>query len=253
MHRFQISSEDVQGERLYIRGSEAHHLARVLRLSIGDEIAAFDNSGIEYGAKVQEITSGEVQCEIISCKSNPTEAPLAVYLLQGLPKGDKMETIIQKTTELGVKSIYPVRTSRAIVQLEGKKAVDRVARWQKIAVEAAKQCGRSVVPLVGEIQNLKDALRALPKECVVLAAYEGEKTRGLAEELENLQGNTLALFIGPEGGFDPQEINFLEQNGVKSVSLGPRILRTETAGLAALTMALYQCGDLGRIPAGGKA
>ncbi len=248
MHRFQINPEDVQGEHLYIRGSEAHHLARVLRLDLGEELAVFDNSGLEYRARVREISPGEVLCEVISSVHSTSESPLDVYLLQGLPKGDKMELILQKTTELGVKAIFPVRTGRAVVQLTGQKAVDRVARWQKITVEAAKQCGRSIAPVVSEIRSLEQALQSLPIGCTVLAAYEGEKTRGLAHELKNLQGNSLALLIGPEGGFDPEEIGFLTSQGAKSVSLGPRILRTETAGLAALTMALYHRGDLGRIP-----
>jgi len=246
MHRFQVKPEDISGAVLLLRGTEAHHLTKVLRLGPGEEVLAFDNSGLEYRVRVEQITQEEVVCAVLERYLPRSEPPLDVFLLQGLPKADKMELIIQKNTELGIRGIFPLRTSRAVVQLEGKKALDRVERWQKIAAEAAKQCGRSRVPSIAPIEGLDKALRLLPEGTMLLAAYEGEKVQGLAEELKAWAGGPVGIVIGPEGGFSTQEIGFLKENGARSVSLGPRILRTETAGLAALTMVLYQLGDLGK-------
>ncbi|MDA8441196.1 MAG: 16S rRNA (uracil(1498)-N(3))-methyltransferase [Peptococcaceae bacterium] len=250
MHRFRIEPADVQGDELSIRDQEAHHLYKVLRLVAGEQIVAFDNSGLEYRALIQSVTDGEVRCQIIAVVTTNKEAPLDVYLVQGLPKADKMELIIQKTTELGIKGLYPVRTSRAIVQLEGKKAMERVERWQKIAAEAAKQCGRSVVPSIQPVMSLGEALKNLPPMVNILACYEAEATQGLKRALETYEQGPIAIVVGPEGGFTEQEIELLRAQGAMSISLGPRILRTETAGLAALTMVLYELADLGSPPTG---
>lgn len=246
MRRFQVKPQDVTGSSLTIRGQNAQHLVRVLRLGPGDEIYAFDNSGLEYKARVEQTNQAEVVCSVLDRYEPSIEPPLDVFLLQGLPKADKMEFIIQKTTELGVRAIIPVRAARAVVQLEGKKAAERVERWQKIAAEAAKQCRRPRAPVISSIVDLGAALKSLPQGTMLLAAYEAEEAQGLAEALEGWPGGPVALVIGPEGGFTDQEIAFLKANGAQSVSLGPRILRTETAGLAAITMVLYQLGDLGR-------
>ncbi len=250
MHRFQVRPEDIAGNILTLRGQEARHLSKVLRLGQGEEVLAFDNSGLEYRARVEQVNQDEVVCAILAQYETGREPGLDVFLLQGLPKLDKMELIIQKTTELGVRSIIPVRTARAVMQLEGKKAQDRVERWRKIAAEAAKQCGRPKVPGIGQVVDLEEGLRALPQGTMVLAAFEAEETLGLAEALDAWPGVPIALVIGPEGGFDPREIACLKAQGARSVSLGPRILRTETAGMAALTMILYQLGDLGKAGAG---
>ncbi len=247
MYRFRVRLEDIAENRLTLRGQEARHLSKVLRLGPGEEVLAFDNSGLEYRARVEQVNQDEVVCVILAQYESGREPGLDVLLLQGLPKVDKMELIIQKTTELGVRSIIPLRTTRAVVQLEGKKAQDRVDRWQKIAAEAAKQCGRPKVPEIGQVADLAVAIRALPPGTMVLAAYEAEETQGLAEALKSWPGGPIALVIGPEGGFDSREVAFLTEQGALSVSLGPRILRTETAGMAALTMVLYHLGDLGKV------
>ncbi|HEX3015721.1 MAG TPA: RsmE family RNA methyltransferase, partial [Desulfobacteria bacterium] len=151
MHRFQVAREDVGEKSLLVKGQQAIHLTRVLRLGIGAELFAFDNSGFEYRVRVSELRGDEVLCEIVTRVESKSEPPLDVFLIQGLPKSDKMELIIQKTTELGIKAIYPVRTTRAVVRLEGTKAGAKVERWQKIAVEAAKQCRRSLAPEVKQV------------------------------------------------------------------------------------------------------
>lgn len=247
MHRFKINPEDINGEILLVKEREAHHLSKVLRLTSGDKIEAFDNSGAEYTACIESVNSNQVVCRILEVRQTQNEPSLKVFLLQGLPKADKMELVVQKTTELGIHMIIPVRTSRAVVQLEGKKALDRVARWQKIAEEAAKQCGRSLVPKVAPLVNLAEAVRLLPPGTLLLAAYEAETTMGLKEALRGRKPEAVALVVGPEGGFEPQEIKELQAAGALSISLGPRILRTETAGLAALSMILYELGDLGSV------
>jgi len=245
MNRFKIT--ELGNEVFWLRGSERDHLVKVLRLSPGDLIVGFDNTGLEYTGVILKIEDKSVTCRILSTDHPDVEAHTAVYIVAGLSKGEKMEWVIQKGTELGMEGLIPLRAKRSVMHLEGSKAQDRVVRWQKIASEAAKQSHRVQEPQILEICDWKDLRGQLPEDTQWLIPYEEEKTQRLASVLEGLHPERpIALLIGPEGGFDEAEVSLAQEKlGAQSVSLGPRILRTETAALAALTMVLAHFGDLG--------
>jgi len=177
----------------------------------------------------------------------PGEPALKVILVQGLPKGDKFDLIIEKSTELGVSVILPVRSRRTVVNLEAAKVEKRLARWQRIAQEAAKQYGRAVVPRVEPLRDFAQVVMELSPHGLALIPWEEEKNRSLKEVIAQSKGLTgpVTVFIGPEGGFEEEEVMLARQRGANPVSLGPRILRTETAGVAVLAILMYQLGDLG--------
>lgn len=245
MHRFKVT--EMGNHAFFLRGTEREHLVRVLRLVPGDRITGFDNSGTEWLAEVEKIEDQSVTCAIVAENQPDVEAHSEVFLVAGLAKGEKMEWVIQKGTELGMRGLIPLRTKRSVLRLEGGKAQERVERWQKIAAEAAKQCRRVQEPLVQEVSDWESLPAALPVRTQWLIPYEGEKTRGLRAVLDRLDmARSIALLIGPEGGFDPSEVVWAEEHlHAARVTLGPRILRAETAALAALTLVLAHGGDLG--------
>lgn len=248
MHRFVISSDDIMGSWVYITGAEAAHLKKVLRLKPGDKVTVFDGNGREFLVELVEINEGGTKARILEVSDSIPEPPVGVTLIQGLSKGDKLEFIIQKGTELGVKRFIPVQTERTVVRLDDKKAAERQARWQRIALEASKQCRRAVIPQVEMLTGLAEAIAGLPQEKVLLVPWEGEHNRGLKEFLRTLRpGEKREIFvvIGPEGGLTGKEVELIINAGGYPVTLGSRILRTETAGIAAVTMILYELGDLG--------
>lgn len=246
MNRFKIT--ELGNDVFWLRDSERDHLVRVLRLKLGDLVVGFDNTGTEYTSVIQKIEDNSVTCRILSTDHPEVEAHMSIYLVAGLSKGEKMEWVIQKGTELGMDGLIPLRTKRSVMQLEGSKAQDRVIRWQKIAAEAAKQSHRVQEPKIAEVCNWDDLAKQLPPDTQWLIPYEEEEvTKRLAFALERMEsGRPIAILIGPEGGFEQTEVAFAQDKlGAKSVSLGPRILRTETAALAALTIVLAHFGDLG--------
>ncbi|MDK2822670.1 MAG: rRNA (uracil1498-N3)-methyltransferase [Clostridia bacterium] len=246
MRRFFVSPQGIEGEKVYITGSEAHHLVEVLRLKEGDQVIIIDGTGLEYEVRINTITEGIVKGDIKGVTSSTRDTSVKVTLVQGIPKGDKMELIIQKCTELGVTKIIPILTERTVVKLDNDKKKKRQERWQKIAQEASKQCKRATVPEVTEIIKWEQYLNSIDDGEEIIVLWEDELTRGLKSYLQvKKKLGSLSLVIGPEGGFSPSEITQLRNKGAKTVSLGPRILRAETAGLAALTMVLYELGDLG--------
>lgn len=245
MNRFRIA--ELGKEVFWLRDSERDHLVRVLRLSPGDLIVGFDNTGTEYTSVILKIEDKSVTCRILSTDHPDVEAHTSVYLVAGLSKGEKMEWVIQKGTELGMEGLIPLRTKRSIMHLEGSKAQERVVRWQKIAAEASKQSHRVREPQISEICDWKTLSEQLPEDTQWLIPYEEEKAQRLVSVLNTVNPkHPIAILIGPEGGFDQAEvISAQEKLGAQSVSLGPRILRTETAALATLTMVLAHYGDLG--------
>ncbi|MDR3586388.1 MAG: 16S rRNA (uracil(1498)-N(3))-methyltransferase [Desulfosporosinus sp.] len=245
MNRFKIT--ELGKEVFWLRDSERDHLARVLRLKPGDLVVGFDNTGMEYTSVIRKIEDKSVTCQILSTDHPDVEAHTSVYIVAGLSKGEKMEWVIQKGTELGMEGLIPLRAKRSVMQLEGSKAQERVVRWQKIASEAAKQSHRVQEPKILEVSAWKDLAERLPENTQWLIPYEEEKTQRLVSVLDTLDPQRpIAILIGPEGGFDETEVSMAQEKlGAKSVSLGPRILRTETAALATLTMVLAHYGDLG--------
>jgi len=247
MHHFFIEPENIVDEQIRITGSDVRHITKALRLQPGDKISVADGRGQKYIIKLvetsEEVVIGEIQDEFIA----QVEPEVKVTLLQGLPKSKKMDLIVQKCTELGIDQVIPMETKRSVVKLKPSKAKRRQKRWQKIAEEAAKQSGRAMIPKIGELKDFADLEEVIADYDLVLIPWEDEDSDGLKNKLQNLDLNPekILLVIGPEGGFASEEVDKAKELGAKSVTLGPRILRTETAGLAALSMILYEAGDLG--------
>ena len=240
MHHFFLNEGELHGTVAVIRGNDVNHIKNVLRMKPGEEFR-LTADGEDLCCRILSLTPEEVTAEILD-RLPDTELPVRIHLYQGLPKSDKMELIIQKAVELGACSITPVLTSRVIVKLEEKKAENKRARWQAIAESAAKQSGRSVIPEVGKLISLRDALEEAKSSDLALIPYE--KAGGMAFTRELLSsvkpGMEISVFIGPEGGFEEKEIALAGEAGVKAVTLGKRILRTETAGLCILSALMIQ-------------
>lgn len=245
-HRFFVDPGQITGDTIRIIGPDVRHILKVLRLKIGDELIVADGTGLEYFGRIASLDKSKVVVTAFHKQQALSEAPVKVTLLQGIPKGDKMDFIVQKCTELGVSRIVPVVTKRTVVQLSEEKAKARRQRWQRIAEEAAKQSQRASIPVVEEVILLQEALEKHSDQ-PLLVLWEGEKSQTMKEVLKNHREKSshFALLIGPEGGLDPEEVALAKARQAWAVTLGPRILRTETAGLAALTMILYELGDLG--------
>ena len=233
-----------EGDRsVIIMGGDVNHIKNVLRMRIGEELAVSNGrDGKAYHCRIAAFEENSVSCELLSVAEESTELPARIYLFQGLPKGDKMELIIQKAVELGVYEIIPVETKRCVVKLDDKKAKSKIARWQGISEAAAKQSKRSIVPQVSDVVPFAQAIKRAAGMELRLIPYEHaegmEQTRTLIEQAA--PGQDIAIFIGPEGGFEEREIEAALELGIQPITLGKRILRTETAGLAMLSWLVYK-------------
>ncbi len=241
MPKFFTPRENITDTTIIIDNEDAKHIERVLRLGVGDEIMVCDGRGIDYRAKISEINKSCIICDILSSEKCDTEPGIKVTLYQGIPKASKMDYIIQKTTELGITRIVPVTLSRCVVKLENRNAEKKkVERWKKIAYEAAKQSGRGVIPEVSMPMTLEEAIVDMKRADLAFAPYECEANTRLYDVIENNSGvDTVSFMIGPEGGFDITETQKLTDAGITTITLGRRILRTETAGEAVLAMLMY--------------
>ena len=241
MYHFFVTPEQVKDNYIQVEGSDVNHIKNVLRMKVGEELEISDGNNKKYLCKIETITSEAVSVTIKEELLSDTELPSKIYLFQGLPKGDKMELIVQKAVELGVYEIIPVATKRAVVKLDEKKASKKVERWNAISEGGAKQSGRDVVPEVQRVMSYKEALEYAKKLDVLLIPYElaegMDETRQVIEAI--LPGQSIGVFIGPEGGFETAEIEYATLQGAKAITLGKRILRTETAGLTALSILMY--------------
>lgn len=226
--------------RAYITGADALHIAKALRMRPGEALTLCDGKGTDFDGVLETVTDRQVTVRISASRPSQAEPTLAVTLYQGLPKGDKMDWIIQKAVELGVTAVVPVATRRSVARLEGK-ADKKQERWQRIAAEAAGQCGRGILPAVERPLSWSQALSRLSGE-PALVFYEGGG-RPL-RELVTPSTRRLSVFVGPEGGFDPEEIDAIRRQGGGVATLGPRILRCETAPLAALTLLMHLSGNM---------
>ncbi|HBC92872.1 MAG TPA: 16S rRNA (uracil(1498)-N(3))-methyltransferase [Pelotomaculum sp.] len=246
MPRFFISPEQIKAGRVTITGPDVAHIVKVLRLGPGDTLTVLDGRGMVYEAVIEHADRESVICAVMS-ESNAGRAPmLRITLVQGLPKNDKMDLIVQKATELGVYRLIPLICDRSVVRMAGDKPLHRLERWQRIAREAAKQCRRPDVPEVLPPAGWEEALAGMPENTAAVIPWEEENQEPLKKVLgESRPRKNVYVFIGPEGGFTPAEVELARSHGIRPVTLGPRILRTETAGLAVLAIILYQFGDLG--------
>lgn len=226
--------------RAYIAGADALHIAKALRMRPGEALTLCDGKGTDFDGVLETVTDRQVTVRISASRPSQAEPTLAVTLYQGLPKGDKMDWIIQKAVELGVTAVVPVATRRSVARLEGK-ADKKQERWQRIAAEAAGQCGRGMLPSVERPLSWSQALSRLSGE-PALVFYEGGG-RPL-RELVTPSTRRLSVFVGPEGGFDPEEIDAIRRQGGGVATLGPRILRCETAPLAALTLLMHLSSNM---------
>lgn len=241
MPTFYIKNEQKNQENIIITGNDAKHIKGPLRHKVGDVLDVCDEAGMKYEAKIMQMEEEKILLQIMAEKKSNTESPMEITLLQGLPKADKMDFIVQKATELGVSEIIPVEMERSIVKLEEKSATKKVERWNKIAYEASKQSGRQKVPKVLNVANLKNIIEKFSKYDIVILPYEKETKQNLKQLLQKHQNLTkVAVIIGPEGGFSENDLSLLNLPNIEKVTLGARILRTETAGIATLAMLMYE-------------
>jgi 16S rRNA (uracil1498-N3)-methyltransferase len=239
MHRFFVNISQFHGDYCEIAGSDALHISRVLRLGRGEEIAVCDGFGGEYLGEITAV--GERIVVALKEKIQSTAEPACkVTLYQGLPKKDKMDFIVQKCVELGIFAVQPVETARCVAK--GVSA-NKLERWRKIAMEAAKQSGRGIVPEVKEPLPFQEAICGAGRHDLLIVCYENETERGLLQVLDGQKD--IGLLIGPEGGLERSEVEALVCAGAKTISLGRRILRTETAGMAVLSGLMFQMGEMG--------
>jgi len=244
MFQFFVAREQINTEenKVLITGADVNHITNVLRMKIDEQFYVNDGSASgKYLCALQSVSEECVICKILERIAETSELPCEIVLYQGLPKADKMELIIQKAVELGVNRIVPVVMKRSIVKIDDKKAQSKIARWQQIAEAAAKQSKRDIIPTIANPMNLKEALKETKDFDLSMMPYE--QAKGMAYTRELLEcvkpGQKVAIFIGPEGGFEASEVEMALEMGTKPVTLGRRILRTETAGLAMLSMLNY--------------
>ncbi len=247
MRRFFTEPENIQGNTAKII-EDAGHITKVLRMEVGDRFLLFDGTGYEYTAALTVLNSQECQAEILEKNFSEQEPKIQITIFQGIPKSGKMESIIQKSVELGVVSIVPTATDRCVVKLDhGKKEAEKQKRWNKISLEAAKQCGRGLVPQVSSSISFQEALLELQKMDLALMPYEVLGHAGdcsLKTILQSSNFQTIGVLIGPEGGFSDNEAELAKSAGITQVGLGKRILRTETVAAAVSSIIMYELGEI---------
>lgn len=243
MYRFYVSADQLAEKEVFISGGDVNHIKNVLHLEVGDWIVACDGNGTDYVSRIQSICSDEVVASIEKVQPTGTELPVRITLFQGMPKKDKLELIIQKAVELGACEIVPVMTKRTVVKLsEEKKINKRLERWQSIAYAAAKQCDRGIIPTVHKPVSYEEALAMADQLDYNVIPYElqtgMEEARKIVDQA--CKQRSLGIFIGPEGGFEPEEVERAMTRNIHPMTLGKRILRTETAGMALLSILMFQ-------------
>ena len=241
MHHFFVSPDMVGEDEITIEGTDVNHIKNVLRMKSGEELLISDGAGNDYMCEIAVINDDSVVAHITGKEFSGTELETKIYLFQALPKSDKMEMIVQKAVELGAYAIVPVRTSRCVVKLDEKKAAAKVKRWNGIAESAAKQSRRGIIPEVKNVMGFKEALEYVKDFDMNIIPYENYKDmKETVNVLENVKGmKKIGVFIGPEGGYAEEEIELAMDKNVHPLSLGRRILRTETAGMAVLSVLMF--------------
>lgn len=245
MHHFFVTPDQVQEKTILIEGQDVNHIKNVLRMKSGEQVEISDGNNKKYLCEVESYEENTAQLHILEEMEADTELSSKLYLFQGLPKSDKMELIVQKAVELGAYEVIPVATKRAVVKLDAKKAAKKVERWNSISESAAKQAGRSLIPEVTDVLTFTQALEKAKELDVVLIPYElaegMEEAKQLVRSIK--KGQSVGIFIGPEGGFERAEVEQAMASGAKAITLGRRILRTETAGLTILSVLMFELED----------
>jgi len=240
MSRFFVQPEMINGRVISVTWEEAHHIVDVVRLSVGDKIVVFDGTGTEYLATIRELNPRSVIADINETRKPSSVNVLKIKLIQAIPKKDRMEYILEKSTELGVSEIVPVITGRTIPQWDKKKIDSHLRRWSLIVKEASKQCGRADLPSLSAVQDFKAAISGSRDSCIKLIAALTADARPLKAVLNGIDPKSVAIAIGPEGDFTKEEIEYAKDCGFRVVNLGPRVLKSDTAGLAVLSMVGYE-------------
>lgn len=254
MPKFFVKKEQIQNNEIIIQGQDVNHIKKVLRAKIGDELQICNSqNGENFLCNIEKINNEDILCIIKHKIEEKVESNVEVTIFQGLPKADKMEYIIQKSVELGVYDITPVKMKRCVVKLDDKDKNKKVQRWQKISEVAAKQCGRDLIPTIKDIINIKKLCNLIGNYDIVLVAYENERENTLREQLEIIKGKIclnkndrkfkIGVIIGPEGGLEEDDVKSLKENGAEIITLGKRILRTETVALNILSIIMYELED----------
>ncbi|MGL5315083.1 MAG: RsmE family RNA methyltransferase [Peptostreptococcaceae bacterium] len=247
MDRFFVEKKNINLENntCIIEGEDVKHISKVLRCKIGEELEVCDSENNEFICEITNIDKSTVELDILEKVDIKRESDLKIKLYQGLPKGPKMEMILQKLTEVGVDEIILVQTKRSVAKVDDKKEDKKLERWERIIYEAAKQSKRGKIPKLRGVLSFKEALVDMQNNDFNIAPYENERTKSIKQAIKGLDINNIGIFVGPEGGFDESEIENIENIKGQSVSLGPRILRTETASVVASSIVLYELSDLG--------
>jgi 16S rRNA (uracil1498-N3)-methyltransferase len=249
MHKFFVNKSSISDNAVIIQGDDVKHIYKVLRLKIGDKVNINNCEGEEFLGQIEEINKSQVIVKLIEKLPLNNESDMEIYLFQGLPKSSKMDLIVQKATELGVKEITPVITERVVVKNELGE-FKKVDRWSRIALEACKQSKRSLIPRINTPIEFNKLLEFLKQMSLIIVPYENAEGYGIKKVVNNINKGSikkLAVIVGPEGGFEESEIEDLKELGSHIVTLGPRILRTETAGFVCVSLLMYELGDLGGI------
>ena len=223
-----------------ITGDDAHHISKTLRMKVGDPLIITGSDSVDYNCIIESFSDNSVQLTVEDATRNEVEDNRRITLFQALVKGDKMDTVVQKSVELGVYDIYPVAAERSVVKLDKKSAEKKVERWNKIALEASKQCGRGIVPEVHDVITFKECAEMMAKLDIGFFCYELSCGKTVKDVIKDKDFTTLGFYIGPEGGVAPSEAEFAKELGIEDIILGKLILRTETAGPAVMAMLLYE-------------
>ena len=245
MPRFFVKTEQINENEIIIIGEDVNHIKNVLRKKIGDKLEICNQeTGTTFECEIAEINEAEIKNHIIS-ENKMTNSKVLVDIFQGLPKAEKMELIIQKSVELGVNAIIPVKMQRCVVKLDIKSENKKIERWQKISESAAKQSGRNLIPQIHKIIKIEEISKLKNEYDIIIICYENEKENHIKKEIQKLKQNKkqeirIAIVIGPEGGLEENEVKYLEKEGAKIVTLGNRILRTETVALNILSIIMYE-------------
>lgn len=246
MPKFFVTTNQIEGKKISIQNEDVNHIKNVLRAKIDDTIEICDSiTSKNYICKIEQIEDKQIYCHIVEEIASNVEPHIQVSIFQGLPKADKMELVIQKSVELGAFDITPVEMKRSVVKLNEKDKIKKIQRWQKISEGAAKQSGRDKIPTIHPIINVHTLCENIKKYDLILVAYENEKINTLKQELKNIKSDKnkqmkIAIVIGPEGGIDKEEIAKLEEYHARVITLGNRILRTETVALNILSVIMYE-------------
>ena len=244
MPKFFVKENQVNNNKITILGTDVNHIKNVLRLQLNENIQICNSDNQEnYLCKIKDISDEQIKCDVLEKIEETVEPVVKVTIFQGLPKSDKMELIIQKSVELGVYSIAPVDMGRCIVKLNEKDKIKKIDRWQKISEVAAKQCGRDIIPQISNVTTVKEICSTIDDYDMIIVAYEKEKQNVLKNELKEIKQKgfkKIGFVVGPEGGLEEKDVEMLKTSGAKIVTLGKRILRTETVALNVLSNIMYE-------------